>query len=380
MIYLDNAATTAMFPECVDIIKKYAVYEYFNPSALYAPAITAAKAVKEARGQLAKALGCSADNMVFTASGSEADNFALVCGPRKKKGRIIISAVEHAAVFNCAKALADKGYELCVAPCDNYGRVNKEEFIKLLNDDVVLVSIMHVCNETGALNDIEQLCAEVRKRCKDAIFHSDGVQAFCKITFSVKDLGVDLYSVSGHKIHAPKGIGALYIRSGLNLQPFIYGGGQEKNLRSGTENVAEICAFGYAAERMSAETEKNFRKQKELQKRLIDGLTETFSDTVKINTDINESGAHIVSFSFNGIRGEVMLHFLESKGIIVGTGSACSSKKAAERIPNALGLSGAFREGTLRISFNERISEEDIDALLCALKDGAKLLGKYRRV
>lgn len=380
MIYLDNAATTAMFPECVDIIKKYAVDEYFNPSALYAPAITAAKAVKEARGQLAKALGCSADNMVFTASGSEADNFALVCGPRKKKGRIIISAVEHAAVFNCAKALADKGYELCVAPCDNYGRVNKEEFLKLLNDDVVLVSIMHVCNETGALNDIEQLCAEVRKRCKDAIFHSDGVQAFCKIPFSVKDLGVDLYSVSGHKIHAPKGIGALYIRSGLNLQPFIYGGGQEKNLRSGTENVAEICAFGYAAERMSAETEKNFRKQKELQKRLIDGLTETFSDTVKINTDINESGAHIVSFSFNGIRGEVMLHFLESKGIIVGTGSACSSKKAAERIPNALGLSGAFREGTLRISLNERISEEDIDALLCALKDGAKLLGKYRRV
>ena len=364
MIYLDNAATTAMFPECVDIIKKYAVDEYFNPSALYAPAITAAKAVNKARGQLAKALGCAADNIVFTASGSEADNFALVCGPRKKKGRIIISAVEHAAVFNCAKALADKGYEL----------------IKLLNDDVVLVSIMHVCNETGALNDIEQLCAEVRKRCKDAIFHSDGVQAFCKIPFSVKDLGVDLYSVSGHKIHAPKGIGALYIRSGLNLQPFIHGGGQERNLRSGTENVAEICAFGYAAERMSAETENNFKRQKELQKRLIDGLISAFSDTVRINTDINESGAHIVSFSFNGIRGEVMLHFLESKGIIIGTGSACSSKKAAERIPNALGLSGAFREGTLRISFNETTSEEDIDALLCALKDGAKLLGKYRRV
>lgn len=380
MIYLDNAATTAMFPECVDIIKKYAVDEYFNPSALYAPAITAAKAVKEARGQLAKALGCAADNIVFTASGSEADNFALVCGPRKKKGMIIISAVEHAAVFNCAKALADKGYELCVAPCDNYGRVNKEEFIKLLNDDVVLVSIMHVCNETGALNDIRQLCAEVRKRCKDAIFHSDGVQAFCKIPFSVKDLGVDLYSVSGHKIHAPKGIGALYIRSGLNLQPFIYGGGQERNLRSGTENVAEICAFGYAAERMSAETENNFKRQKELQKRLIEGLISAFSDTVRINTDINESGAHIVSFSFNGIRGEVMLHFLESKGIIVGTGSACSSKKAAERIPNALGLSGDFREGTLRISFNETTSEEDIDALLGALKDGAKLLGKYRRV
>lgn len=380
MIYLDNAATTAMFPECVDIIRKYAVDEYFNPSALYAPAMIAAKAVKGAREQLAKALGCSADNIVFTASGSEADNFALTCGPRKKKGRIIISAVEHAAVFNCAKAMADKGFELVVAPCDNYGRVIEEEFIKLLNDDVVLVSIMHVCNETGALNDIKKLCAETKKNCRDAVFHSDGVQAFCKVPFSVKDLGVDMYSVSGHKIHAPKGIGALYIAPGLNLQPFIYGGGQEKNLRSGTENVAEICAFGYAAERMSADTEINFNRQKELQKLLIDGLKSEFSDMVRINTDLDASGAHIVSFSFNGIRGEVMLHFLESKGIIVGTGSACSSKKAAERIPSALGLSGAFREGTLRISFNENTSKEEVATLLNALADGVKLLGKYRRV
>ena len=380
MIYLDNAATTAMFSECVDTIRKYAVDEYFNPSALYAPAITAAKAVKEARGQIAKALGCSADNIVFTASGSEADNFALSCGPRKKKGKIIISAVEHAAVFNCAKALADKGYELCVAPCDRYGRVLEDEFVKLLDDDVAMVSVMHVCNETGALNDIKKLCEEVRKRCKDAVFHSDGVQAFCKVAFSVKDLGVDMYSVSGHKIHAPKGIGALYIAPGLNLQPFVYGGGQERNLRAGTENVAGICAFGYAAERMSSNILSNFNRQKDLQKRLIEGLVTAFQNAVRINTDVNQSGAHIVSFSFNGIRGEVMLHFLESKGIIVGTGSACSSKKSAERIPSALGLNGAFREGTLRISFNENTCENDVDALLAALVDGAKLLGKYRRV
>ena len=380
MIYLDNAATTAMFPECVDIIKKYAVDEYFNPSALYAPAIIAAKAVKGAREQLAKALGCAADNIVFTASGSEADNFALTSGPRKRKGRIVISSVEHAAVFNCAKAMADKGYEVVVAPCDNYGRVIEEEFVKLLDDDVVLVSIMHVCNETGALNDIKKLCAEVKKKCKDAVFHSDGVQAFCKTRFSVKDLGVDLYSVSGHKIHAPKGIGALYIAPGLNLQPFIYGGGQERNLRSGTENVAEICAFGYAAERMSTDINANFDRQKELQKLLVGGLRSAFSDGVRINTDIQRSGAHIVSFSFNGIRGEVMLHFLESKGIIVGTGSACSSKKAAERIPAALGLTGAFREGILRISFNENTGKDDINALLAALIEGANLLGKYRRV
>ena len=231
MVYLDNAATTAMFPECVDIIKKYAVDEFYNPSALYAPALTAAKAVKSAREKLAAVLGCNADNIVFTASGSEADNFAIFCGPRRKKGKVIISAVEHAAVFNSAKALADKGYELIVAPVDVYGRVLFDEFVNLLDENVVFVSIMHICNETGALNDIKRLCGEVRKRCPDAIFHSDGVQAFCKLRFSVKDLGVDLYSVSGHKIHAPKGIGALYISLKLNLQPFIYGGGQERNLR-----------------------------------------------------------------------------------------------------------------------------------------------------
>ncbi len=380
MIYLDNAATTVMFPECADIIRKYAVDEFYNPSALYAPALTAAKAVKSAREKLAKVLGCLADNIVFTASGSEADNFAITCGPRRKMGKIIISAVEHAAVFNCAKAMADRGYELVVAPCDNYGRVVEEEFIKLLSADVVFVSIMHVCNETGALNDIKKLCYEVKKRCPDAVFHSDGVQAFCKVRFSVKDMGVDLYSVSGHKIHAPKGIGALYIAPGISLQPFVYGGGQERNLRSGTENVASICAFRYAAERVSAEIENNFETQKRLQKKLVDSLVEKYGKFVRINTDIYNSAAHIVSFSFDGIRGEVMLHFLESKGVIVGTGSACSSRKAAERIPKALGLNGAYAEGTLRISFCENTSDDDITALLKTMDEGVKLLGKYRRV
>lgn len=380
MIYLDNAATTAMFPECADVIKKYAVDEFYNPSALYAPALIAAKAVRNAREKIAKAMGCDADSVVFTASGSEADNFAITCGPRRKKGKIIISAVEHAAVFNCAKAMADRGYELVVAPCDSYGRVIEEDFIKLLSDDVVLVSVMHVCNETGALNDIKKLCSEVKKRCPDAVFHSDGVQAFCKVSVSVKELGVDLYSISGHKIHAPKGIGALYIAPGLNLQPFVYGGGQEKNLRSGTENVAGICAFGYAAERVGADIQRNFTKQKQLQERLVSELSGKYDKFVKINTDIEKSAAHIVSFSFNGIRGEVMLHFLESKGIIVGTGSACSSRKAAERIPKALGLTGAYAEGTLRISFCENTADGDISELLSSIDDGVKLLGRYRRV
>ena len=381
MIYLDNAATTAMFSQCLDIYKKYAVDEYFNPSALYAPALTTAKAVKCAREQIAKALGCASDNVVFTASGSESDNFAITCGTRRKKGKIIVSATEHAAVFNCAKAFAkSRGYTFVVAPCDNYGRVKNDEFVKLLDEEVAFVSVMHVCNETGALNDIKSLCAEVRKRCPDAVFHSDGVQAFCKLKFSVKDLGVDLYSVSGHKIHAPKGVGALYISPKLNLHPFIYGGGQERNLRSGTENVAGICAFGYAAERMNAEVAKTFERQKKLQKKLTDRLTSEYGGFVRINTDVERSGSNIVSFSMNGIRGEVMLHFLESKGIIVGTGSACSSKKAAERIPAALGLNGAFAEGMLRISFDETTYESDIDALLAAFADGVKLLGKYRRV
>lgn len=380
MIYLDNAATTAMFPECVDIIKKYAVDEFFNPSALYAPALSSAKAVRTARENVAKALGCNADEIVFTASGSEADNFALSCGPRRKKGKIIVSAVEHAAVFNCAKAVADRGYELEIAPCDACGRVIFDKFVDMLDENVVLVSVMHVCNETGALNDIKALCAEVRKRCPDAVFHSDGVQAFCKLSYSVKDLGVDLYSVSGHKIHAPKGIGALYISPKLNLQPFVYGGGQERNLRSGTENVAGICAFGYAAKRMRECADENFVSQKRLQKYLLDALKERFGSLVRINTDEEHSCSHIVSFSFDGLRGEVMLHYLESKGIIVGTGSACSSRKAAERIPKALGLKGAFAEGTLRISFCETNTQSDVEALVAALEEGVKALGKYRRI
>lgn len=381
MIYLDNAATTAMFPQCLDIYKKYAVDEFFNPSALYAPALTAAKAVSSAREKIAKTLGCSAENLVFTASGSEADNFAITCGTRRKKGKIIVSATEHAAVHNCAKAFAElRGYTFVVAPCDPYGAVIFDKFVDLLDEEVAFVSVMHVCNETGALNDIKSLCAEVRKRCPDAVFHSDGVQAFCKLKYNVRDLGVDLYSVSGHKIHAPKGIGALYISPKLNPRPFIYGGGQERNLRSGTENVAGICAFGYAAERMSAETIETFARQKDLQKKLIASLKAEYGGFVRINTDVERSGSNIVSFSMNGIRGEVMLHFLESKGIIVGTGSACSSKKAAERIPAALGLNGAFAEGTLRISFDETTSESDVGALLAAFADGVKLLGKYRRV
>lgn len=381
MIYLDNAATTAMFPECLDIFRKYAVEEYFNPSALYAPALTAAKAVRSARERIAKVLGCNADNLIFTASGSEADNFAITCGPRRKKGKIIVSATEHAAVFNCAKAFAESGgYVFEVAPCDNFGRVKFDEFVSLLDEDVAFVSIMHVCNETGALNDVKALCAEVRKRCPNAVFHSDGVQAFCKFRFSVADLGVDLYSVSGHKIHAPKGIGALYISPKLNLRPFVYGGGQEKNMRSGTENVAGICSFGYAAERMSASSAENFARQKELQKKLVSALVAAYGDFVRINTDVELSAGNIVSFSMNGIRGEVMLHFLESKGVIVGTGSACSSRKAAERIPLALGLNGAFSEGTLRISFDENTNDGDIDAFLSAFAEGVKFLGKYRRV
>lgn len=380
MIYLDNAATTAMYPECLDIYKKYAVEQYFNPSALYTPALTAANAVKDARAKIANVLGCKADELVFTASGSEADNFAITRGIRAKKGKIIISEVEHAAVYNCAKSMESKGYTVVTAPCDRFGRVDEEKFVSLLDDEVVFVSVMHVCNETGALNDIRKLVSLTKQRCPQAVFHSDGVQAFGKVDFSVKDLGVDLYSISGHKIHAPKGIGALYIKNGLNLNAFIFGGGQEKNLRSGTENVAGICAFAYCAERAKSQLKDYYNHCKNLQKQLIDGINSKFGSLCRVNTDTDNSGCNIVNFAFDGIRGEVMLHYLEQYGIIVGTGSACSSKKAASRIPKALGLNGALAEGTLRISFNKENTEQDVDFLLDKLQEGAELLGKYKRV
>ena len=377
MIYLDNAATTALDEKCLDIIREYNVERFYNPSALYRKAMESANAIKQARNSIAKSLGVKGEEIIFTASGSEADNIALLCSVRAKSGKVIIGSSEHSAVYNTALELKVRGYDVVFAPCDKFGRTDVGELEKLIDNTVVLISVMHVCNETGALNDLSAISKIIKAKAPRAIFHSDGVQEYGKIPVNLKSLGVDLYSISGHKIHAPKGIGALYCRSGLYLRTFVFGGGQENNVRSATENLPSIVAFGYLAEKILPSLTDNYKKTKELRDYLYQKLTDNF-ENVKINTDLQHSSPYVFSFALNSARGEVLVHCLEDRGIIVGTGSACNSQKSTKRIPAALGIEGDYAQGMLRVSFNENNTKDDIDAFIDALAQSLEELIKYQ--
>ncbi len=377
MIYLDNAATTQLDEECMDVIRQYNLECFYNPSALYRKAMENGNALKKARGVIAKSLGAGSQEIIFTSSGSEADNIAMLCSLRAKTGRVIVGASEHSAVYNTALELKVRGYDVEFVACDSYGRTDLNKLKDLLDEKVVLVSIMHVCNETGALNDLAAISKIIKEKSPRAIFHSDGVQAYGKIDVNVKALGVDLYSVSAHKVHAPKGVGALYCRSGLFLKTFVFGGGQEGGVRSATENLSGIMAFADVVERNFKDIKGNFNKVQEVRAYLKEQLQDKF-DNIKINTDMENSSPYIFSFALNSARGEVLVHCLEDKGVIIGTGSACNSQKSTKRIPQALGISNSYAQGMLRVSFNEKNTKEEVDVFINALAESLQELIKYQ--
>lgn len=351
MIYFDNAATTPLLNKCIEIVNKYDTQCFFNPSARYYTAVDVAKKISEARENIAFNLGCSAGEFFFTSSGSESDNWAIKGVMKKPNGRLIVSESEHPAVYNTALYLKNNGYDVQFCKVLSDGRVDLEHLKSLLSDDTKLVSIMHVNNETGAINDIKSIVEIVKNRC-GALVHSDGVQAFGKIPVDVEYLGVDLYSVSGHKIGAPKGIAGLYVKKGVNIVPLIHGGGQESGYRSSTENVSGILAFSTATSNAVESSRLNKQKILELRKFIIDGLIEEFGGDIKINTDLNYSSPYILNLSIKNVRGEVLLHVLEKDDIFISTGSACSSKKGVSRLASALNIPEEFREGTIRLSFS----------------------------
>lgn len=359
MIYLDNAATTKMYEECGEVLKKYNEEVFFNPSARYKGALKAQEAMNGARERIASLLGADAGEIYFTASGSEADNMALLCSLRRKSGRVIISSVEHSAVYKCACELERRGYEIIFAPVTSCGAVDEEAFARLLTPDTVLVSIMHVCNETGAVNDIARLAALTKKRAPKALFHSDGVQAFCKVRVDLHAAGVDMYSVSAHKVHGPKGVGALYVKKGVNLSPFVHGGGQEKGVRSATENVAGICAFAKAARLAWERMRAGEKEAKEEFSEATAYLRENIDDIVIIS----QGGACVpgyLSLAVKGVRGEVLVHILDDEGIMIGTGSACSSHSKDKRIAQALGLKEEYFDGMLRLTAGDMNEKGDL--------------------
>ena len=365
MVYLDNAATTRVCPEAAEAAVHMMTECFGNPSTTYKLGREAKAAVDKARGQIAKALGCQPDEVYFTSCGSEGDNWALISGARymRRRGKhIISSAVEHDAVRKSLDFLEKEGYEITRLQPDGTGAIPLEAVRAALRPDTILVSLMMVNNETGSVNDIAAVARMLKAENSIALLHTDAVQGFLKVPFSAKTLGAD-------KIHAPKGIGALYIRSGLKLPPYILGGGQERGMRAGTEATPQIAAFGTAAEIGSAKMAQATKTMAEVRAHAIDRLTAEVDGLVVIGG----GSPHILSISLPGYRSEVLMNFLEARGIYTSKSSACK-KGGRSHVLEAIGLPANVIDGALRISFSRYTTREDIDALCDALRDAKQSL------
>lgn len=377
-IYLDNAATTKPFGVLADSLKEYTDGGWYNPSSLYSPAAKAHTALNEARRELLDALNAKNGELVFTSGGTESNHMAVYCRNLRKK-HLIFSAIEHPSIYETAKTLEQMGFETDIIQPDADYTVQVKDVASAVREDTALVSIMHVNNETGAVNDIAAISNAVKNVNPETLFHSDGVQAFCKLPFRLGDTAVDLYSISAHKLHALKGTGALYAKTKRLLKPVFVGGGQESGFRSGTENTFGIFAFQKAC----MEYMKNFKNYHDtmlnLRGLLKKGL-ENMEDVLINSAPDEKSAPHILNASVLGVRAEVLLHALEKEGIYIGTGSACSSKKlTGSRVLKAMGFDNARLESAVRISLSPLNTEEEIYITLEAIETKAKELRKYKR-
>lgn len=356
MIFLDNASTTPCYRVLAEEHQKYSTEEFFNPSALYGKAVQIHKKIEEARQNLLGLLDADNYNITFCGSATEANNLAINTGITKSK-QIAISLGEHPSVFEPAIYQRQKSIEVLELPLNSEGVVDENKFKELDFANISLISIIHVSNETGAINPIKELVKIAKQKNPKILFHSDGVQAFGKINVSLEDLGVDMYTISAHKLHGPKGIGALVSKKNINLKPTVFGGGQENRARSGTENVAGIIAFSRAASIKCSSLETDKKAISLLNQKLVDELKK--NNLPFIQNSPENASPYILSLSIEGLRGEVLLHALESYDIYIGTGSACSVKKIKNRVLSAMGRTQAQIEGNIRISFSVR--ELDID-------------------
>lgn len=368
MIYLDNSATTKPCPEAVSAITQALTENWGNPSALYGFGLESARNLRTARHQVAAAMGAEPDRVFFTSGGTEADNWAFF-GTVKKLGKrgkhIITTAIEHDAILNCAKELEAQGYEVTYLQPDSLGRITLEDLKAALRKDTILVSIMMVNNEVGSVMPISAMAKLTHKVCPDAIFHTDGVQGFLKVPFSAKTLGADLISVSSHKIHGPKGAGALYISPRLkSFPPLILGGGQEGGLRSGTEATPAILGFAAAAAAGAATWKEDTRREQELLTAFVEQVS--VLDGVRINGA--HEAPHILSLSIPGLPTQNSINLLQDAGICVSAGSACA-KGHRSHVLTAMRLSPEVMDGSFRISLSRCTTQQEMDALLTVIRD-----------
>lgn len=378
LIYLDNAATTRIYPEVAKTVLEESEEDFFNPSALYKQSVALSVKIKNAREEIKAALKAREGELYFLSGGTEADNTALFCTRKAKGSRVIVGLGEHDAIINSANQLAQQGFDVQYAPINPDGSVNVEEFEKLLNENVSLVSIMHVSNETGAINDIARLVRLTRKYAPKAIFHSDGVQAFGKIKVNLRALDVDLYTISAHKIHGPKGIGGLFVKKGVSIRPLIFGGGQEKGFRSGTENAPCIIGFAEAVKITNDNFATDYSKKSTFREQLIAKLKENIDDMVVVSPQ-NDFAPNILTVAFKDVRGEVLLHDIEDSGILVGIGSACSSHHES-RFKGLFGLDERHKDGIIRFSTSYESDINDIDFVVSTIKASLEKLTNYKRV
>ncbi|MDY4486864.1 MAG: cysteine desulfurase family protein [Candidatus Limivicinus sp.] len=365
--YLDNAATTMVCDEAAQAALAAMTENYGNPSSTHAKGREANRLLETARKQVSAALGCTPGELIFTSCGSESDNWAIINGAEamKRKGKhIISSAVEHDAVRRSLDELESRGFEVTRLAPDEKGGISLDSVVSALRDDTILVSLMLVNNETGAVTDISSIAKAVKKACPAALVHTDAVQGFMKVPFSAKSLGADMISISGHKIHAPKGVGALYVKNGVKLKPFIVGGSQENGRRAGTEAMPQIAAFGAACEIARAGMAENIARMQSLRERAVERLSREIPELVLIGG----GSPHILSISLPGWRSEVLMNYLEAKEVYVSRSSACK-KGGRSHVLEAMGLSSRVIDGAIRIGLSRFTTEEDIDALCAALKE-----------
>lgn len=382
-IYLDNSATTRCFTEVGALVSKIMCEDYGNPSSLHLKGVEAERYIREAKEILAKILKVQEKEILFTSGGTESDNLALIGCARANKRRgnhLITTAVEHAAVLNTMKYLEEEeGFEVTYLPVDQTGRICLQDLKEALRPETILVSIMYVNNEMGAVQPVEEAAKIIKEYDSSILLHVDAVQGFGKYHIYPKRQGIDLMSVSGHKLHGPKGTGFLYINEKVKIKPILFGGGQQRDLRSGTENVPGDAGLALAAKMTYHHLDEKIASMRELKAYFIKGLLKLDGVVIHGKTD-EESAPHIISAGFSGVRSEVLLHTLEEKQIYVSAGSACSSNHpAVSGTLKEIGTAPEYLKSTVRFSMSEFTTKEEIDYTLETLYNCIPVLRKFTR-
>ena len=381
-IYMDNAATTMQKPDCViDAVVNAMTVDYGNAAARHMKGVEAERLIKEARAEIAKSLKVQEKEILFTSGGTESNNTALIGAAfaNQRAGKhLITTGVEHASIYNTMEFLREQGFEITYLPVDSYGCISLEELAQAVREDTILVSVMYVNNEIGAVEPVEEISKVIKAKNPKTLFHVDAIQAYGKYVIRPKKQGIDLLSVSGHKIHGPKGVGFLYIDEKAKVRPLLFGGGQQKGMRSGTENVPGCAGLGAAVREVYRDHEAKIEKLYQIRERLIAGLKELPGVTIN-GHEGRENAPQIVSASFEGVRSEVLLHALEDRGVYVSSGSACSvNHPGVSGTLKGIGVKKELLDSTIRFSFGLFNEPEEADYCLEVLRELLPVLRRYR--